>query len=318
MTEDVTIPGISDLLWPALKAMGDLGGSASRAELLSRVREVAGFTDEQLAVVFSGSTGKSKALYRAEWAIYWLKAIGILESSKRGVYATTPEGAEYLSKDGVATDAAFRTAYDEARKQAAKKAAAKRAARLKGTVDAGGTEPAERNDVPTGAAEGDGTGTGPDAGDGWRITLLEALKKMDPPAFERLAKRILREAGFQKVDVVGRAGDGGIDGVGLYRMSLVSFPIYFQCKRYAGSVGAGVVRDFRGAMAGRGEKGLVITTGTFTPAAREEATRDGAPPVDLIDGDEPCNLILEYRLGVHVVEQMVRDVTVDESFFETL
>ena len=99
------------------------------------------------------------------------------------------------------------------------------------------------------------------------MALSETLKKVDPAAFERLATRLLKEAGFQKVDVVGRAGDGGIDGVGLYRMSLVSFPIYFQCKRYAGSVGAGVVRDFRGAMAGRGEKGLVITTGTFTPAA---------------------------------------------------
>ena len=116
------------------------------------------------------------------------------------------------------------------------------------------------------------------------------------------------------MDVVGRVADGGIDGVGLYGMSLVSFPIYFQCKRYAGSV----VRDFRGAMAGRGDKGLIITTGTFTPAAREEATRDGAPPVDLIDGDELCNLILEYRLGVSVVERTVRDITVDGRFIETL
>ena len=98
-------------------------------------------------------------------------------------------------------------------------------------------------------------------------------------------------------------------------MSFVSFPIYFQCKRYAGGVGAGVVRDFRGAMAGRGDKGLIITTGTFTPGARAEATRDGAPPVDPIDGDELCGLILEYRIGVDVTERLVREVTVDESFF---
>ena len=127
--------------------------------------------------------------------------------------------------------------------------------------------------------------------------------------------RILREAGFQRVEVVGKSGDGGLDGVGLYKMSFVSFPIYFQCKRYAGGVGAGVVRDFRGAMAGRGDKGLIITTGTFTPGARAEATRDGAPPVDPIDGDELCGLILEYRIGVDVTERLVREVTVDESFF---
>ena len=64
--------------------------------------------------------------------------------------------------------------------------------------------------------------------------------------------------------VVGRTGDGGLDGVGNYRVSLVSFPVFFQCKRYKGSVGASAVRDFRGAMAGRGEKGLLTTTGTFT------------------------------------------------------
>ncbi len=139
---------------------------------------------------------------------------------------------------------------------------------------------------------------------------------MTPAAFERLAQRILREAGFQKVDVVGRAGDGGIDGVGLYKMSLVSFPIYFQCKRYAGSVGAGVVRDFRGAMVGRGDKGLLITTGAFTPAARAEATRDGTPPVDLIDGNELCDLILEYRVGVEV--RMVKEVSIDEDYFANL
>ena len=295
MADDVTIPRVSDLLWPTLSAVADLGGSAQRAEILEHVRGVAGLTDEQIAVVYSGPTGKSKALYRAEWAIYWLKTIGALESSQRGVYATTPAGNTYLRMDAAAASAELRTAYKAAQKQAAKKAAAKRAANQK---EDDGPEP----------------GSGPD--DDWSTALLEALKKMDPAAFERLAKRLLREAGFQKVDVVGRAGDGGIDGVGLYKMSLVSFPIYFQCKRYAGSVGAGVVRDFRGAMAGRGDKGLIITTGTFTPAAQAEATRDGAPPVDLIGSDELCDLILEYRLGVDVAERVVREVTVDESFFD--
>lgn len=118
--------------------------------------------------------------------------------------------------------------------------------------------------------------------------------------------------------MLGKSGDGGIDGVGVYKVSLVSFPTYFQCKRYVGSVSAGAVRDFRGAMTGRGEKGLLITTGTFTPAARAEATRDGAPPVDLIDGEELCDLIRDYRLGVHVIERTVQDVTVDKSFFENL
>src|SRR3712207_5866660 len=118
----------------------------------------------------------------------------------------------------------------------------------------------------------------------WRDQLLDVLTSMKSDGFERLAQRLLREAGFISATVTGRSGDGGIDGLGVYRMSLVSFPVFFQCKRYVGSVGSSAVRDFRGAMAGRGDKGLLITTGTFTAEAKAEATRDGAPPLDLIDG----------------------------------
>ncbi len=116
----------------------------------------------------------------------------------------------------------------------------------------------------------------------------------------------------------GKSGDGGIDGVGVYKLSLVSFPTYFQSKRYAGSVSASAVRDFRGAMTGRGDKGLVITTGTFTPAAKAEATRDGAPPVDLVGSEDLCDLLKKYRLGVHVEERIVEDVEVIEGFFDTV
>lgn len=137
-----------------------------------------------------------------------------------------------------------------------------------------------------------------------------------PEAFERLTQRLLREAGFVNVDVVGRTGDGGIDGVGVYRLSLVSFPIFFQCKRYKGSVGAREVRDFRGAMAGRGEKGLLITTGRFTADALAESNRDGAPPVELIDGNRLCELMHQYRLGVQVRERIEYDTTIDIAFFQ--
>ena len=269
MSDDVKIPSISDLLWPVLQATHALGGSAARAELMEHVRGVAGLTDEQIAVVYSGPTGKSKALHRIEWAIYWLKAMGVLESSRGGVYTTTSDGTEYLRMNDGAAVRLLGKKYEDARKRAGKKAAVKRAA--KGTL-AG----KDRMD--------------PVPGDDWKTVLLATLKKMNPAAFERLAMRLLREAGFQRVEVVGRSGDAGLDGIGLYKMSLVSFPIYFQCKRYAGGVGASAVRDFRGAMAGRGDKGLIITTGTFTLPARAEATKAGAPPVDLIDGDALCDL----------------------------
>lgn len=116
--------------------------------------------------------------------------------------------------------------------------------------------------------------------------------------------------------MLGKSGDGGIDGLGVYKVSLVSFPTYFQSKRYAGSVSSSAVRDFRGAMSGRGDKGLLITTGSFTPSAKAEATRDGAPPVDLVDGEDLCDLLKQYRLGVRVEERVVEDVTVDAAFFD--
>ena len=149
----------------------------------------------------------------------------------------------------------------------------------------------------------------------WKDQLLGKVKTIDPAAFERLAMRLLREAGFRNVEVLGKSGDGGIDGVGVYKVSpLLSFPSYFQCKRYAGSVSAGAVRDFRGAMAGRGDKGLVITTGTFTLSAKAEASRDGAPPIDLIDGNDLCDLLKQYGLGVST--RVVEEVVVDEGFFD--
>lgn len=140
------------------------------------------------------------------------------------------------------------------------------------------------------------------------------MKAMDPAAFERLAQRLLREAGFVKVEVRGKSGDGGIDGVGVLRVNLVSFQVYFQCKRYKGSVGSNEIRDFRGALEGRADKGLFITTGHFTSQASEEATRDGAKAIDLIDGERLCELLKSNRLGVQT--EMVERVTIDAQWFD--
>ena len=127
-------------------------------------------------------------------------------------------------------------------------------------------------------------------------------------------QRLLREAGFIQVDVTGRAGDGGIDGRGIMRLSgLLSFHVIFQCKRYQGAVPVGHVRDFRGAMVGRADKGLLITTGTFTRDAVTEATRDGAPAIDLIDGDMLIDKLKELGLGIDT--EMAEHVSIDRDWF---
>ena len=136
---------------------------------------------------------------------------------------------------------------------------------------------------------------------------------MKPAAFERLCQRILKNSGFIKVDVTGRSGDGGIDGIGVLRLNLLSFHVFFQCKRWKGSVGASVIRDFRGAMVGRADKGLVMTTGTFSTDARKEATRDGAPAIDLVDGETLCELLKSLKIGVSI--RNVEHVLVEQQVF---
>lgn len=149
----------------------------------------------------------------------------------------------------------------------------------------------------------------------WRDELLATLQKMDPSAFERLTQRLLRESGFIQVEVTGKSGDGGIDGKGIMRLGgLLSFHVVFQCKRYQGSVSTSQVRDFRGAMVGRADKGLLITTGNFTKDAVREATRDGAPAIDLIDGDLLMDKLKELSLGIKTERIEVEQVTVDEEW----
>ena len=134
-----------------------------------------------------------------------------------------------------------------------------------------------------------------------------------------MCQRLLRESGFIEVEVTGRPGDDGIDGHGIIRLvGLISFPVLFQCKRYSGSVSPSVVRDFRGAMMGRAEKGVILTTGGFTKEAQREATRDGVPLIDLIDGELLIDKIKELELGVSVRKKMVEVVEVDRDWFASI
>jgi restriction system protein len=270
-------------MWPTLQVVQSLGGSARIDEISEGVIEREGFTEEQQQVMRRPDDHMSMIDYRLAWARNYLKNIGALENSARGVWAITENGQDLQEDEIPERIRQYKREYYQQRK-------------LQQEVD----DPGEA--------------TEDEVEEDWTEVLLDRLLAMDPASFERLTQRLLREAGFRNVEVLGRSGDGGIDGVGVYRVSLVSFPVYFQCKRYKGSVASAAVRDFRGAMSGRGEKGLLITTGTFTKGAREEATRDGAPPVELVSGDDLCDLLREYELGVSV--RLVEVPEVDVAFFD--
>ncbi len=278
------IPPYSDFLWPTLQAVRAIGGSGAIDEIVKQVVATEGFTEAQQAVLH-GDGPNTEIAYRLAWARTYLKGMGLLTNSSRGVWSLTDAGRVVEPTEIGALHAKYLS-------------------------DLRRSRTGKRNvpDTTIGAPTG-----GDEVGD-WKDRLLEVLMGMPSDGFERLAQRLLREAGFISARVTGRSGDGGIDGLGIYQpLPLISFPVFFQCKRYRGSVSPSAVRDFRGAMAGRGDKGLLITTGTFTTDAKAEATRDGAPPVDLIDGQGLCHLLKQYGLGVQTVTRQV-EVIAPEFF----
>jgi len=280
MPAEPKAPTFDELMWPALVAMKALGGSATHEELLEKVIELEHIPEPVQNVMHTER--QTKISYNLAWAKTYLGKAGALENPSHGVWAITEKGKAL-------TEAEVEQIPVQVRKQ------------YKLEKDKKPKAPHDADDLP------------PELKD-WKDGLLEVLtKQVKADAFERLAQRILRESGFVKVEVTGRSGDGGIDGVGVLRLALLSFQVYFQCKKYKGSVSAGAIRDFRGAMVGRTDKGLFITTGTFTAEAKKEATRDGAPAIDLIDGDLLCDLLKNLKLGV--ATKMVEEVSVDPGWF---
>lgn len=260
------IPTYEDLLWPTLEVLKSSGGSASIQELSEQVTRLLALPDE-ISDTLHGEGPQTEVGYRLAWARTNLKWVGAVDNTARGVWTITPDGREIPSEEKVRE-----LVRDERR------------SRLRNRVK------------PASAGRSEDSGTSAESD--WKEELLAVLREMTPDAFERLCQRILRESGFTKVEVTGRSGDGGIDGAGVLRMNLISFHVRFQCKRYAGSVGAREIRDFRGAMVGRADKGLFLTTGRFTTDARREAVRDGAPAIDLFDGLDLCMLLRDLKLGV--------------------
>ena len=288
------VPQYNEMLWPVLQAVAELGGSASIGEIVETVIKREGFSDAQQAVLHNNGP-ETEIGYRLAWARTYLKGMGLLTNSTRGVWALTDEGTGLLTDPSSA---------DDQRRERVRELWAAHLVELRKARKARASQDPDEADTEELTGELS-----------WKEQLLGQLMTMRPDAFERLARRLLREADFDSVNVTGQSGDGGIDGLGVYRLGLVSFPVFFQCKRYRGSVGPSAVRDFRGAMAGRGDKGLLITTGSFTADAKKEATRDGAPPIDLIDGDRLCGLLKQYELGVRTMTRTVEDISVDSGFF---
>ncbi|MFA5205071.1 MAG: restriction endonuclease [Lentisphaeria bacterium] len=282
-------PQFVGYFWPVVEALKKLGGSARpvevRDELVAQKKVSAKAQAETLP------SGLPRFDNQVAWARFYLAKAGIIDSSSRGVWTLTEKGR-------AVTDFSFANAL-----------------KLFKEIHAQFQAPHGEEDsaeVEEAAAAPPQDATTPAAGN-YRQELLDVLRALPPAGFERFSQRLLRESGFQEVTVTGQSGDGGIDGIGILQVNLlVSFKVLFQCKRYAGAVSASQVRDFRGAMQGRADKGIVITTGTFTADARKEAVREGVPPIELVDGEKLVSMLEPLELGLRPVKAFA----VDRAFFE--
>lgn len=262
-------PQFTRYIIPLLQALRDKGGSASSYEATDAVIEREKVPESELEK--TNKNGQSKVRNQIAWARMYLVYSGHIDSSARGVWRLTEKGIqEDLSKLNV--NELFKAAHLASKSEVSGEPSGR----------VGGEVEAEEKILEAEETQ-----------------LLPVLKSLSPEGFERLCQRLLREHGFQNVKVTGRSGDGGIDGEGILEINpLLSFKVIFQCKRYQGSVGSGMIRDFRGAMIGRADKGIFITTGTFTMDAKKEAVRDGANPIELVDGEKLVRMFERLELGV--------------------
>lgn len=290
---DKRVPRYGDLISPTFTALKELGGSGNNDEILAQLIVLLSLTDDVVDIPHKGHESMTELAYQAAWARTYLRSYGVIENASRSVWAITSKFAKVDTVDG-----------KEIVAEVVKLNAARRNS---STLPISVSNPTIDTDTP----EDDGVES-PDEIKEWRVRLTDILQNMNPYGFERLTQRVLRACGFTEVKVTKSSGDGGIDGTGKLKINGVfSFNVAFQCKRYSGSVGAPEVRDFRGSLTKATEKAVLITTGTFTKAAREEAANQGKDQIDLIDGEELINLIVENGIGVSE-EKAYR---IDESFF---
>lgn len=271
-------PSHSYFFEPTLKALNMLGGSGSNEEIYKNVVSITNLSDDIINEMHTFTM--SEVEYRLMWARTYLKNFGAVENSRQGVWALTTKGANLL-KTGV--DIKEILAFTNKKYVSDKQIS---------------DEEIPESEKKT-----------------WREQVADILHNINPYAFEKLAQRLLRECGFSDVQVTKKSGDGGIDGTGKLKIQgIFSFNVAFQCKRYKGSVGASEIREFRGSLGTNIEKGVLITTGAFTRAARDEASSEGKRLIDLMDGEELIDKLAEYGIGLHEV----KSYEIDEDYFNSL
>lgn len=272
---------------PVIEALHHLGGSGRPEEVRTWIIQALALSDQEQTEPLP--SGISRFENQVHWARFYLSKGGYIDSSQRGVWSLTDKSRGIPALTSEQARDIFRSVALQFGKERPDKP------ERSGPVDKGATP----DEVEVAGLE-------------YAQAIAAKLLALPAAGFERFCQRLLRESGFQQVTVTGQSGDGGIDGIGILQVNaLVSFKVLFQCKRYRGAVGPGHVRDFRGAMMGRADKGIILTTGSFTVDARKEAVRDGGPAIELVDGDKLVEMLEQLELGL----KPRRTFEVDDAFF---
>lgn len=281
------------LLVPTLRALNEPVGSGRIDEIRDKVIEILSIPDN-IVDFPHGDGSRTEIEYELAWTRTFLKYIDFLINTSMGVWVLTKK-AEEIEWEPEEIKKMIKL-YRKQRRELKKKEEKQEVAEDELVI---GEEVLEDEEVER----------------NWREKLIEILISLNPYGFEKLTQIVLRESGFANVKITKRSHDGGLDGKGILRMNnLVSVPIIFECKRYRNPVGAEKVRNFRGAMEGRADRGLFITTSTFSRKAIEESKREGAKLIDLIDGERFIDLLKELSLGVKI--ELVEKITIDEDWFD--
>lgn len=285
------LPRHDGLFWPVVQALQNLGGSADNNQIVETVSDILQLADDLTATPHNKGP-QTEIAYRIAWVKTWLKWGHIVENPQRAVWVLTELGRKATSEDVEAVRTKLRS---------------NPASRRKESVSL-----QEHIELLPDDFRSDEFSDFDD--DNWQSRLLGIIKEMPPDAFERLCRLLLLSLGFSQVEVVGRSGDGGIDLLGTVKInSVLSFRVLAQCKRYKETVGPGDLRNFRGAMQGRTDKGIFITSGRFTGEARKESSRDGVPEIDLVDGEALTLLLKDMKMGVET--KMIETVSIQPVYF---
>ena len=262
-----------------------MGGSATPRECSDWIAENLQLSE---SVVESRiKSGAEKFHNQVQWARQYLIWEGLVDSPRRGVWTLTAKGsATHLSAED-SRNLFLKWVEIHAVKKQTKAEKTDQVAPI-----------ATETELPELAEEG---------------KLLEVLQSLSPEGFERICKRLLHEHGLEKVVVTGKSHDGGIDGMGLLRLNpFVTMKVLFQCKRVRKTVSRAQVGDFRNAVMGRADKGILLTTGWFSPDAEKEANREGVIQIEMVDGERLVELFEAKQLGLRRKEVF----EIDHSFFD--